>query len=310
MINGTLIVPDKATKGIIFLHSCERSHRDEDYFPELSNYLKEYNIATYRYDSPDNAFLQSFQDRKNEAINIYNDLSQKHPHIKWGFQGLSEGAVISLLASKELKDSFIIPAALELQPYSVERLLGYISDATEGNEDEIFLAKLWFDFFKLRKLEKAEIESFSKANEKGPWTPLLENYGRTLSPGKMLELTKECYRTQKDKFGDYQYMDYFINEIIEHNLDIDGFVKNMELWKEFTEVNPAESISDVPAFIIWGEKDDEVDIEKNISMVKELFSKETRVRVYNGLYHGLWSEDGYSQEVYKDIKDWILSGTK
>lgn len=307
-INGTLVLPQGASKGIIYLHSSERSHRDEDYFPELSEYLKDFGIASYRYDSPKNAFLQSFKDRTTEAINIYTHLSDKYPEIKWGFQGLSEGAVISILASKSLPDSFIIPASLELQPYSVDRLLGFISDETKNSEEEIFLTKLWFHFFKLRELSLDEIEAFPMSKSNGPWTPLLENYNKDLSGDEMLEIARECYETQKDEYGDYQYMDYFINEIFEHNLDGAGFIKNMELWKEFTEVDPKDYISDVPAFVIWGEKDDEIDVEKNLSLVKELLPENTRANIYKDLHHGLWKEDGYSKEMYKDIKEWILNG--
>lgn len=305
MINGTLEKPTNATKGIIFLHSSERSHRDEDYFPQLSEYLKEHGIATFRYDSPKNSFLQSFKDRKDEAVSIYNNLTTEYPEIKWGFQGLSEGAVISILASRELPESFIIPASLELRQYSVEKLIDDISTMCGGKEDEVFLAKVWFDFYKLKSLENRDIDDFTSKNGNGPWTPILESRERELNSTEMLELTTRCFNSQKEEFGEYLYMDFFLYDIFDNNLDVKGFEKNLELWKEFTEVDPLKSLSDIPTFMIWGEKDDEVDIDKNLSLVEKHYPNKPEIKVYPGLSHGLYGEESYSEEMFRDIKDWI-----
>lgn len=314
ILAGTLTLPKSDVKyGLILLHSSDRSHRDEDYFVALSEYLADFGIATLRYDSPGsgdsqgNAFLQSFVDRKNEALSAYNFLKEKLGNIKVGFSGLSEGAVIALFASKEVENSFIIPVSLSIIPYTVERLMQGIVSDSDGNEEEVFLCELWFDFFDLQKIDRDKIDNFIIKNGEGPWSKIIENLDKPLSNQERYNLTLQSYNEQKEKYGDYQYMDYFINDVIDNDLDLNGFIKNLELWKEFISFDVREYIDGQKAFVIWGEEDDEIDVTYEHQLCKNILPNDTSYKVYSGLGHGLCNDNGYSEKMYKDIKDWILT---
>lgn len=314
ILAGTLTLPKNEVKyGLVLLHSSDRSHRDEDYFKEISNYLADYGIATLRYDSPGSgdstgkAFLQSFTDRKNEALSAYNFIKEKLGDVKIGFSGLSEGAVIALYTSKEVDNTFINPVSLSILPYSVERLMEGITQDSDGNDEDVFLCELWFDFYGLQSIDRNKIKSFVAKNGEGPWSKIIENIDNQLTYEDKYNITLECYNEQKEQYGDYQYMDYFINEIIDEELDLEGFIKNLELWKEFVSFDVRKYIGKHKTFIIWGEDDDEIDVENEHQLCKKLFHNETNYRVYPGLGHGLCNDNKYSVEMYKDIKDWILT---
>ncbi len=134
---GTLTLPTKkkVDSAIILLHSCERSHRDEDFFKEISHFLATEGIAVYRYDSPGagesegKAFMQSFKDRKVEAVQAFKAVQEflTFDSEQIGFCGLSEGSIIAFMASKELKScKCVIPISAEFDSYSVKRLLSDI----------------------------------------------------------------------------------------------------------------------------------------------------------------------------------------
>lgn len=313
ILEGSLTMPKGQVKcGLVLLHSSERSHRDEDYFKPLADFLAEYGIATLRYDSPGsgksngNAFLQSFIDRKNEAISAHDYLKSKLEGIKIGFSGLSEGASIALMAAKELDNTFTIQVSLEITPYSVERLLNDISSETDGDEKEIFLSELWFDFFGLKSLDRARVNDFITKHGKGPWSNIVDTLDKPLSPEEKYKITLKCYKEQKSEFGNYQYMDYFIMDVINENLDVEGFIKNLELWKEFVTFNVRDYINNQGSFLIWGELDDELDLNKEYELSKKLFPDNTKRVIYKNVGHGLGNDDGYSEKMFNDIKDWIL----
>lgn len=313
ILEGSLTMPKGEVKyGLVLLHSSERSHRNEDYFKPLAEFLAEHGIATLRYDSPGsgnsqgNAFLQSFIDRKNEAISAIKFIKKELGDIEIVLSGLSEGAAIALMASNELKNTHTILVSLEITQYSVERLLSDISNDTNNNEKEIFLCELWFDFLGLKNIDRTRVNNFITKYDRGPWTNIVEVLDKPLSLKEKYELTLKCYKEQKNDFSDYQYMDYFIMDVINNELDLNGFIKNIELWKEFVSFNVRDYINTPKSFLIWGEEDNELNLTKEYELSQNIFPERTKRVIYKDLDHGLSSDNGYSKYMFNDIKNWIL----
>ncbi len=332
-VYGTLTLPESglADYGMILLHSSERSHRDEDYFTEISGILAESGIAVLRYDSPGSgkspgkSFMQSFEDRKNEAVSAFEFL-KKDERIKTdsiGFSGLSEGSTIAFMAGSELNDCrFIIPVSADYKVYTVENLLKDIRNDVkeEGHtekrvEHEIFTSKLWFRFFNLLDVNLDDCKKRAEELGNGPWSSILDLLGKceAMSASERLTSLLEIHNSQTADYSDYQYMDYFLDEIAGNNLTPEEFEKNYMIWSEFVSNNITDYLSNIhcPVFACWGGNDPYMNTEQTKKQFDHFLCDNDlpgwSFRIYPDAGHGLEDEnEKVSISFFNDVSDWIL----
>lgn len=300
---GTLTYPKSGNNfpAVVLITGSGPQNRDEEIlghkpFLVLSNYLTRNGIAVLRYDdrgvseSGGNFANATTQDFASDALSAFDYLKTRkeiNPK-KIGLTGHSEGGVITFMLAAQDKDiAFIVSMAgsaikgdkvLYEQRKMISKASGVSSSDFEKNEDLIN---------KLEDIISKHSAEYIKQN--------IDSISNIIAPPELTDAQRKAFSQQIIQYTS-PWMQYFL------------------------KYDPGKDICKIqcPIFAINGEKDLQVNAEVNLNAIKELNPKAI-TKQYPNLNHlfqhcqtGLMNEysqieETISQEVLKDIADWILN---
>lgn len=307
---GTMTYPSKGDKfpGVILASGSGAQNRDEELmghkpFLLLADYLTKRGIAVLRYD--DRGFGESTGDFKSattadfmeDALSAVEYL-RAQPNIdksKIGIIGHSEGGSVAFMAAA--------------QDHSLEFIVSMAGMAVKGrdlllkqNEEILVLGGVSEEYVKLYSSVLSKVYRIVEENSDLEIAANQSVIADTLFSKEEMKLPESMRKNALLLFSQ------FANP----------------WWRYFLNVNPSDAIRKMgPTRILAlnGAKDCQVDAEMNLEAIKQNSKNQTTYRKYNNLNHlfqncatgqvGEYSqiEETISEQVLKDIADWILNGS-
>ena len=302
---GTLIIPkntDNSTPIVIMVSGSGQQNRDEEVFEHkpfavIADYLARNGIASFRYDkrgvgkSTGDILNATTADFANDAEAVMNWIRENKQFGKVGILGYSEGGLIAyMLGAGNDTPDFIVSIA---------------GPAVQGKEIIAWQNKV---ALKNSGFSEPDAEKFRNA--------LTKVFEYKLKNPDSTSINQELI----DEF----YSDSKINPL---NAKLVASLKSVMKSKAdncwmiyFLGYNPADDLKSlkIPAFIIYGEKDQQVPPELNYDLATKLAPK-AKVIIYPGLNHLMQHaitgrveeykiiEETFAPEVLDDITSFIKS---
>lgn len=308
VLAGTLCIPADATGAtpvVVLVSGSGLQNRDEELFEHkpfavIADYLARNGIASLRYDdrgfgeSKGDGFNATTDDFASDAMAVVDWLRSQRRFGKVGIIGHSEGGLVAyMLGAKEDGPDFIVSIA---------------GPAVKGTktiacQNKAALLK--------SGISERQAEDFATAVERMLEYKLQAGY-EEISEDKAEEIVTEIYPQRNDDATTAQLAATLKNALMP---------KGDNTWMMyFLGYDPAADIMalQVPAFIVYGDKDRQVPPSLNLDLARRL-APEAKVECYPGLNHlmqhavtGNVEEyssitETFSPQLLKDIADFIIN---
>lgn len=307
---GTMTYPSKGDKfpAVILVSGSGAQNRDEELmghkpFLLLADYLTKRGIAVLRYD--DRGFGESTGDFKSattadfmeDALSAVEYL-RTQPNIdksKIGIIGHSEGGSVAFMAAA--------------QDHSLDFIVSMAGMAVKGRD---LLLKQNEEIFALGGASEEYVKLYSG---------VLSKVYRIVEENSDLEIAANQSVIADTLFSKEEMK---LPESMRKNTLLLFSQFANPWWRYFLNVNPSDAIRKMGSTRILalnGAKDCQVDAELNFEAIKQNSKTQTTYRKYNNLNHlfqncatgdiGEYAqiEETISEQVLKDIADWILNGS-
>lgn len=307
---GTMTYPSKGDKfpAVILVSGSGAQNRDEELmghkpFLLLADYLTKRGVAVLRYD--DRGFGESTGDFKSattgdfveDALSAVEYL-RTQPNVdksKIGIIGHSEGGSVAFMAAE--------------QDHSLDFIVSMAGMAVRGRD---LLLKQNEEIFALTGASEESVKLYSSVLSK-VYQIVEENSDLKIAANQSL-IADTLFSKEEMKLPE---------SMRKNTLLLFSQFAN-PWWRYFLNVNPSDAICKMGSTRILalnGAKDCQVDADLNFEAIKQNSKNKTTYRKYNNLNHlfqncatgqiGEYSqiEETISEQVLKDIADWILNGS-